>query len=411
MKNTSLATKLISLLVFLAVAAYFGVQTWNYFVSPETTTLVYAYRAERTVAMNGFVVRDESVIDCSDSLVELTRTEGERVAAGKPLATVYQSAQTLTDAQELAALREQLAQLEYAKDAARDSEAALRLDSEIENSLIAVRSAFESGNYAALDSGASALKTAVLRREYAYHGAADLGGRIETLEAQIASAAGAVSGASRVIAAPFAGTYSAITDGYEDVLTPGALEDLTPAAFEALRPASVSSTVGKLIRGTAWYYAAVVDAREAEGITEGSSYQLVISGTDLVFPVTARSVSRAQDGKCLVVLRSVKYLSHVTMLRQQSAELILESFTGLRVPKNAVRIGEDGQTGVFCRIGLQSYFKPVRILYQGEDYCVVVPDQVDASTEGQVTLLTLRANDEVIVSARELYNGKVVDEP
>lgn len=56
-----------------------------------------------------------------------------------------------------------------------------------------------------------------------------------------------------------------------------------------------------------------------------------------------------------------------------------------------------------------AYFKPVSIVYQGSDYCLVEPGTIEAATESQKSLYTLRPNDEVIVSAGELYNGKVVD--
>ena len=39
MKSTSLSTKLIMILLLLAVIGYFAVQGYNYLVSPETTTL------------------------------------------------------------------------------------------------------------------------------------------------------------------------------------------------------------------------------------------------------------------------------------------------------------------------------------------------------------------------------------
>ena len=43
MKSTSVSTKIITILLLLAVIGYFAVQGYNYFVSPETTTLVYRY--------------------------------------------------------------------------------------------------------------------------------------------------------------------------------------------------------------------------------------------------------------------------------------------------------------------------------------------------------------------------------
>ena len=63
MKNSSLTTKMIMVLLFLSVVAYFGFQSWNYFTSPEITTAVYTYRAEHTLALNGLLVRDEAVIN------------------------------------------------------------------------------------------------------------------------------------------------------------------------------------------------------------------------------------------------------------------------------------------------------------------------------------------------------------
>ena len=77
MKSTSVSTKIITILLLLAVIGYFAVQGYNYFVSPETTTLVYRYHSERSIALRGCVVRDEQVVDCNDTLIELKHAEGE----------------------------------------------------------------------------------------------------------------------------------------------------------------------------------------------------------------------------------------------------------------------------------------------------------------------------------------------
>lgn len=409
MKNSSLTTKLIMAFLFLAVLTYFGFQAWKYFAAPVVTTSVYTYRAEHVLALSGYVVRDEEVIDCSDTLVELTRAEGERVARGRRVATVYQNTQALEAEREVSSLREQLEQLQYAQTASRDTEAALRLDTELESDIIALRAALAGGNYAAAGSDVSALKTTVLRREYAYRGNTDLSERIERLEAQIQTASAAVGGGARAITAPFAGTYSAVADGYESVLTPAALAEMSPADLAALTPEPVRSTVGKLIRGDRWYYAAVLTEEDAAPLSVGQSFELAIAGVDTPLPVRVSSLSRAQDGKRLLVLSSDQYLSFVSMLRDQKAELILESYTGLRVPKNALRIDAEGQTGVYCLIGRNSYFKPVEVVYQGEDYCLVRPGEIQAVRDSDLIFFTLRAGDEAIITASELYNGKVIE--
>lgn len=410
MKSTSLSTKLITILLLLAVAAYFGVQGYQYATDPETTAIVYRYRSEQSIAVRGYVVRTEQIVDCGETLIELKHSEGERVGAGDTVATVYRSADALKATQELETLRAQAEQLTYARSAANDAETALKLDSDIREQIIAVRAAFESGSYSALDTLGDKLRTTVLKREYAYSGSEDLSARLDELNAQISALSAAVSGGTTRITAPVSGAYSAVADGYESVLTPEALETMTPSALAAVTPQSVSTTVGKLCEGTRWYFAANVNEADAAAFKEGQRLTLrMASGVDFDLPVTVMRVSAAENGKCLIVTESDQYLSYVTLLREQNAELILEEYEGLRIPKNALRVDENGESGVYCRVGRVAYFKPVRIVYQGSDYCLVEPGELSVTAESQIALFTLRANDEVIISAGELYNGKVVD--
>ena len=89
----------------------------------------------------------------------------------------------------------------------------------------------------------------MLKREYAYAGTDDLDARIDALNAEISTLSGRLEGGTQTIRAPFAGTYSAVADGYEAVLTPAALENMTVAQYDAIAPEAASSTVGRLIAG------------------------------------------------------------------------------------------------------------------------------------------------------------------
>lgn len=409
MKSTSLSTKFITALLLLAVIAYFGVQGYRYVTDPETTAIVYRYRSEQAIAVRGYVVREEQVVDCTETLLELTHAEGERIGAGDTIATVYRSAEALRATQELEALRAQKEQLEYARSAANDTETALKLDSEIRDQILSVRAAYEAGSFSALDALSDRLKTTVLKREYAYNGSEELGARLEELDAQIREASAASGGTTRVTAS-VSGTYSAVADGYEGVLTPESLADMTPSGLAAVSPQSVSSTVGKIVSGSKWYFAASVSEADAAKLRTGQRLTLrMASGVDFDLPVTLTRVSEAENGNCLVVTESGKYLAYVTLLREQNAEIVIDEYEGLRIPKNALRVNGDGVSGVYCLIGRTAYFKPVNIIYQGGEYCLVEPGRIEAATESQKSLLTLRTNDEVIISAGELYNGKVVD--
>ena len=88
---------------------------------------------------------------------------------------------------------------------------------------------------------------------------------------------------------------------------------------------------------------------------------------------------------------------------------------GIRVPKDALRVRtqtseqEDGTTvetqttGVYCIVGMEARFKPVEVLHSGDGFVLVR----STAPEDRETL-RLRPGDEVIISAKDLYDGKVV---
>lgn len=410
MRSRSLSTKLIFVFLFLAVAAYFSVQVYRYFVDPQTTTLVYAYSSEDAIAATGYFARDEQVIACSETLLELERAEGERVNAGGTLATVYRSESALNDHRQLRALRSRLEQLRYAREASRDAETALKLDGDIREDLFALRASLAAGSWTSVESSGEELRTTVLKREYAYAGTDDLDVRIDALNAEISTLSGRLEGGTQTIRAPFAGTYSAVADGYEAVLTPAALENMTVAQYDAIAPEAASSTVGRLIAGEEWRFVTVLSAADAARLQKGQTLSLrAATGMDFDLDVTVERIGREENGRVIVVLRGGSHLAYVTLLRAQNVELILARYEGLRIPKNALRVDADGSSGVYCLVGLRAYRKPVEVLWQGEDYCLVRPVGIETSSESLLQLYTLRAGDEVIVSANDLYDGKVVE--
>ena len=218
-----------------------------------------------------------------------------------------------------------------------------------------------------VSSQSASLRAMVLKREYTYSGAGgeEMLQQIEALSQQISALrATAQSGSSRVTTAR-SGTFSALADGYEGVLTPAALEEMTSADLRALRPAEVpAGAVGKMIYGSTWYYAAAMDADAAEELTVGDRVTLrFMSGLDREITMSVERISDKTGGERLVVLSCDEYLSITTLLRHQNAQVIFHSYTGIRVPKGAVRVAtetlengdgtttEVSSTAVYCRMG------------------------------------------------------------
>ena len=391
MKSTRVF-KILSIALAAAVVFYFLVQGVRYLTNPYATTRVYTSTTEDAVEASGWLVREEETFCTDAGTLSPTREEGEKVGQGQVIAATYNSPGALEAVAQIQAKRLQLEQLEYALSSYLNPDAALKLDGSISDDIMALRKNLTGGDY----------KAAIVKRSRAYTSSQEIKAEITAVQDEIDSLQAGLTGASN-ITAPRAGTYSAVCDGYESVLTPAGLGDLTPGALDKLAAGENNANVGKLIYGNTWYYAAAVTQEEAQRIAGCGNVSLRLTkGITDDIAATVHSVGPAEDGRCVVVLACREYLAETTQLRHQTAQIVLHSYTGLRLPSVCLRQQEDGTLGVYCAQGSFSRFKPVDMVYQGDDYVLV---SVPQNTDG---LDTLRPGDEVIMTGVTLDGSQIL---
>ena len=401
MKKTSPLMKILPIAVLAAVLVYFAMQLYNYLSDPVNTTLVVAGQAEATIALNGWLLRDEEVLPAQSGTLSRVRQEGERVGVGQVLARVYANDGALQTVSQIETLELQLQQLQFALTSYLNPDAALKLDTSITGDILTLRQSLTGGDYTAAEGDIAPLKAAVLKRDHSYASQEEIQTEIKSVEGQIKSLEASLSGTT--VTARASGTYSAVCDGYETVLTKAFLEEVTPGKLARLRPVDEQSNMGKLIYGDTWYYVVTLPEEQASYLkSQGAVTLRFAKGFDQNIRMQVVSVSAPEDGQAAVTLSCRKYLAQTTLLRHQAADVILRTYEGLRVPSNALRVSEEGVTGVYCVDGSTAAFRPVTVLYQGQGYALVQP--ADGASDTQ----TLRVGDEVIATAGALSDGKVI---
>ena len=401
MKKTSPLMKILPIAVLAAVLVYFAVQLYNYLSDPVNTTLVIAGQVEDTIALNGWLLRDEEVLPAQSGTLSRARQEGERVGVGQVLARVYANDGALQTVSQIETLELQLQQLQFALTSYLNPDAALKLDTSITGDILTLRQSLTGGDYTAAEGDIAPLKAAVLKRDHPYASQEEIQTEIKSVEGQIKSLEDSLSGTT--VTARASGTYSAVCDGYETVLTKAFLEDVTPGKLARLRPVDEQSNMGKLIYGDTWYYVVTLPEEQASYLkSQGAVTLRFAKGFDQNIRMQVVSVSAPEDGQAAVTLSCRKYLAQTTLLRHQAADVILRTYEGLRVPSNALRVSEEGVTGVYCVDGSTAAFRPVTVLYQGQGYALV------RAADGASDTQTLRVGDEVIATAGALSDGKVI---
>lgn len=397
MKQGDKFLKILMLLMAVVVLSYFGYALYGYFSSPLSTVTALEYEADAGAVVTGYVVRDEELLSSKQPIVVPTLSEGERVGAGQTVAVAYDSDDAVQRQAEIQNLRQQVQQLTYATDATLSP---ANLSRQIDNLL--VRYAVQTAEGGIDTDLGDRLKGLLLRSDAGDDALASLSAERDALEAELSRLTAEESGGT-ALSVDTTGYFSGTADGYESVLTPEALETMDLAFYESLPEAAESvdpQVYGRLILSDRWYFVTALSKDQLGEAEVGDTVRLTFAQNPQ--EEMALQIQRivSDDGEtALLILSGDSHLPSVTLLRKQACTLIFETYAGLRVPKEALHVDEDGNTGVYVLEGAVARWKPVEILYASSDDYVAKLDQ--SSTD------TLWPGDEILLGSN-LYDGKVV---
>lgn len=427
MKQGSLNARIIMLLLLGAILLTIGVSAWNSLREIYPTVLAYTYTVSDSMEATGFLVRQESVLTGQGGTVELLPDEGEKVSRGETVALFYQSDDGLTQRQTLQQLLLEQEQLEYALAQAGGSSDSAQLSTRVADAIADLRGAASSGDLTGLESQTLELKSLIYKHSYTFNQEGDstaaLQASLDEVNTQIQTLTAQASQSTSRVTASQSGVFSGLVDGYESLITPDMLDSITPSQLEQLArqtPTENTSAIGKLITNSTWYFACTLPEEDAERLVEGRTITVRFSRDwSGEVDMEVERLSDPENGKVLVVLSADKFLSDTTLLRRQTVELVFDTVSGIRLPKEALRVEQQtvtdpdteeekqvSVTGVYALVGQRAEFKEVTVLAEEDDYILVKAASTETPTQEKKAL---RAGDKIIISSGELYDGKVID--
>ncbi len=363
------------------------------------------YEVGDGLSTSGFVVRDEQAIESSKSIVVITRSEGEKVGAGQAVAKSYTSQEARERQLTIESLEEELTQMKDTYTFSASDATSATLDSQITDAIAQMAFSVSQRKLSQANTTMSSLKTSVLQRFSNEADRTALWQQITQLEDQLNKLYSQAQSESGEITVETAGYYSGVVDGYESVLTSDFLSTATVAQVEQLPSqgnGASDNALGKLVSSDWWYYITVADTEKMADYATGDTLSVHFSsGLRQEVKMQIQRIGPDEDGKQVVVLACDDYIQEAINLRQVSAELIFTRVSGLRIPREAVHLDEDGNAGVYVLEAAEAKWKPVEIVYDGEDCYIAALDKSSTSQ--------LWPEDEIILTNDEIYNGKVME--
>ncbi len=404
--NSDKVIKISTVILSAFVIIYVICQMFRFGGSDYATQTVYEQTVNDTIPVEGIIFRDETVIPVGgNGIISCNYSVGEKVSTKTQLGSVYQNQAAIDEQRELKNVEQTLETLQKIQ---QNGDASEIVKPEVLNSsigeygerLIAAR---DTENFSKLSDIRTGLTETYAKRDILMDSGADYTETIENLTNQRDSLKAGLGGTSQAFYSTAAGYFVDHVDGQEETLTEDYMQSLTAGQIsdfvKSYQGYQADSTSVKIVKDHNWYYAVTVSEEHVKSLKAGNKATLQFPTQKESVPVKVESVDFDEaSGLYKVVFLGDTINAFLLSTRVQSAEVLVSSYKGLKVPKEAIRFKDD-EMGVYIKTMNKVYFRKLDKLYETDDF--VISKTYYGNNEGYLELY-----DDVIVKGKDLYDQK-----
>ncbi len=413
MKNKISKSKILAVLGCAVLVLYICVQVFNVAVEQYDTQTATEQTVFKTVDIELFALRDESLLTGkSGYTVVPLAANAERIAKGSTVVAYFNSGEAANNYVNCALIKDKLESYKLI-----DKQLSLanidmdKLSQSVDESFNNIIDSVYTDNYSSFASDKLDFLERLSLKQISLGKSIDCSAKIESLGSQL-SAMEASAVPAEIVTADRSGYYVSELDGYESAM---AFADYSNATVEKIEAALSSKKVpapagclGKVIAGYDWYLLGVTDTVSATSLTKGGTAKIIIgaSAEDSLL-VKVQSVSDVSDGKAAVVFKCNLMNSQLATIRKVSAKLVLNELTGLKVSKDAIRVNDKGENGVYIIRGNIVSYRSLNIVYSEDTFVIAKAPDNDSGIE--LSAPHLKLYDEMVISGKDLRDGMVIN--
>lgn len=384
----SLLVKLLRDVVLILLLVIFISIVYNFRNRESDTVSALSASSVLSKEYKGVFIRDEEIVLYSgNGTLSYNVSDGGKLGNGSVIAEAYPSDEQLAIKHERAKLVKELGILEKIQNPGtlESAQPASLSDSIDENyrTLILCR---DMKDYDTLASVKDNLLIQLSTYQIITDEVQGFDQQISDIKAQISALDARTVAPTETIKSPRSAYFVSYIDGYEDKLTSKSLDKITVKMIEEMtdKKSTAPNVVGKLVDGYGWYLAIVADNSKKE-YAIGEDVKLRFDSSTEAYDAVIYDIRDEGDPqKSIIIISCSKFNYDLVQHRTEPVELITGDFTGLKVPREAIRFvemedvieDEDGNVttlsatykGVYIRRGEQVEFKKIKVIYEGSDY-------------------------------------------
>ena len=318
-------------------------------------------------------MRDERVINydnTSGGVINYLYNDGLKVAENSDIAKVYSNGDQIYYRNRLARLKTVLSDLKRAQSPGTTNYVqAEALRTKIKNDYLNVTNMIQQKDYSSVGSKSDDLLYTMNIYNIVTGSEENFKPVIKQIKSEINDLKIKIEDPIDSINTNSSGYFVKTVDGYESSVSYEDIENMSTDELQKLfkiKPKITDNTVGKILKSYEWKFLGIIKNTNKFLINDGLSIRF--NSSNKVYGVTVDSI-KPIDGtdNCVVILSCNEIDENVLNSRFDNAELIFDEYTGVKVPREAIRF-QGEQKGAYVMLGQQIAFKKIDVIYEGDDY-------------------------------------------
>jgi putative membrane fusion protein len=378
---------------------------------PVITETVRYGTMEDKINCDGFIIRDEYVINSPfDGTLSCAASEGERVNKNTKIATVFEGKVDESVQSKIASINQRLSRLQR-EEASGNLMIGdiIQIDSVIAKTIEEITDTAYSGDLRKITAIENDLCRVIRQRISEKGEEVPSVSKTDELLAEKKRLEGLLGEGKKDLYAPVSGVFSSVIDGLEGYFNLSGRIGITPDVLDAaknIKPpknknAAAGEGVVKIVDNYEWFFAAAVDSRWVEDLKPGSYVMLRFPDiSDKTLDANIDCISEEKDGRVTVVISCMQFVEGIYSARNVNADIIRKSYSGFKIPLSAIRVREDGTSGVYIVKDSVAEFRNIQVLHQSDNYAIAKEDN---KLENGLLLY-----DEVVISGSDIKDGKII---
>lgn len=397
-------SRLLIIIFIVIVVSFFTVQIFRG-NSIETVKAVNV-TTHKYIQATGFILRDEKIIDISGyNNIRFVTQNGDKISKGSKIAQIYSDSSVTQLSSELTDIEKRILILENSMLESTGIDENVKLDELIKLKIMDITDLINNNSILSdeYSDDIYEMQSLLLRRNKSNIDDTMIQKELLSLKTKRDELKTTIDSKSKLIYSPYSGYFSSEIDGYEDILNSAKISELTYEMIQDINKTKPNKSTDnvKISSGFDWYLAANLSKEDVELLGEQKKVSLEIDGVTSSMPnARVYKLQKNSDGSALLIL-SLNFMNEkIATNRQLDVKIILDTYSGIKVPKEALRI-LGGEEGVYILIGQIAKFKPIEILYEDKENYIIRSDK----TTYQSVLL----GDDIVVKSKELEDRKLAE--